>query len=1117
MPADSFITQLLQIGVGGIDLKRTLDLISPLRLARMTNWSRDQEGGLQPRPGQKLLTTIPGAANVHSLARLQAAQGDDFIRLLGADGQLWMVDSFGFLSLLDSGFSGAPFTFVTGRPPLSGDSWLYIGDGVRMRKVRSPDGLVTPIGLRPPAAAPVAVASARAQTVIDLFESADWTNNAGTGTAPSNVIDPTNLKEGASSVSFLCGPAASGAAAYNFWGKALSRDLSKLISQFGLIDSGDDDQFHLWMRLGANAAPITELRVYFVISDNFSSSVVPGTSTTANTDAYVKSFIPSLFTSFVQGNELAPDFLTDMLSQTAGEGEATGLLPRLEDVQAIVERQAEQRALAQRQLALGLGAWSEFGAAGLPLRRSEFLRIGSDPDFGWATMTGMIFLVRFSGTAACQVNLDDLYMIGGAAPDTSAATSVEYDWRYRHFDPRTGARSRLSPEMEEGLDVVRTPVRLFPEAYGDPAIRQEFFRRGGTLKKFWYFVGRNSSDGGCGTDRLGDVDIQAATTIDDAVDYYHEPITTVDAAGNTVYAQPIPVIFGPVAGLLFGLGDPYRKGHLYWTLVDEYDHWPPLFNTEVCSPSEELMAGAVFANQAWAFSRERMFGLLINFAAAGTVQAIPSSCNKGAVSRYAVAVGLDGIYFVSPDGVNRTTGGVPQNITDDYLQPLFQPATPGEAKNSYFPIDFDIPEAIRLDFFRNELWFVFQDTSGRKQAWIYSLIYSFWRHYDFDKPISAILAEQVGTPFLLMGGALNGEVFSHEGLHDSGAPIHCAIRSGALNMGFPRQSKLFGDLSLEADLRGMELTVNAYKNSEASLVQSLQVSPLVGRQVYLIDAFGSTPLKATDVSIELIIEAFDAVPMLFRMGPSFIPQPEAVVGRGTDWDFLGGMQDKTFKGVLIEADTFGQLKHLEARLDGLEAPARSFTLQTAGRQIEHIAFDPIVGRLIKLAASGEDQTPWIPYQVRWLFDSDPLMLDLWETQFTDHGLQGSTQTMLYSYITIIAPANVTLEITVREEDGTTRTEPFTIAGTAGEKVKRFVPFTALKGVLFKYRFQSSAKFRLFREESIVYVQAWGAQDISPVQPFGTDNLDTTRIVRDAEGTAIRGARWLDTSQAAGED
>lgn len=1113
MPADSFVTQLLQLGVGGIDLKRSLDLISPLRLARMSNWARDEEGGLTPRPGQTLLARIATAENIHSLLRLQSATGDSFIRLFGADGQLWMADSNGVLTLLDSNFSGAPFTFVTGRPPLSGDSWAYIGDGVRMRKVRSPDGLVTPIGLAPPAAEAVAVVAAAAKTTIDLFESAGWTNNAGTGTTPSNAIDATNVKEGAASVAFTCGPSATGAAAYNFWGKAAVRDLSKLISQFGLIDSGDDDQCHLWMRLGANAAPITELRMYFVVSNNFSASVVPGTSTVSNTDAYVKSFIPSLFTSFVQGNELAPDFLTDVLAQTAGEEEATSLPPRLEDVQTILERQAEQRALAQRQLALGLGAWSEFGAAGLPLRRSEFLRIGSDPNFSWATMTGMIFLVRFSGSAACVVNLDDLYLIGGAAPDTSAATSVEYDYRYRHFDPRTGARSRLSPEMEEGIDTVRTPIRLFPAAYGDSAIRQEFFRRGGTLKKFWYFVGRNGSDGGCGTDRLGDIDIQASTTIDDATDFYHQPVTTVDTTGKTIYAQAIPVIFGPVAGLLFGLGDPYRKGHLYWTLVDEYDHWPPLFNTEVCSPSEELMGGAVYANQAWAFSRERMFGLLVNFAAAGTVQAIPSSCAKGLVSRTGVAVGLDGIYFVSPDGVNRTTGGVPQNISDDFLQPLFL----GKEKNGYSPIDFDVPEAIRLDFFRNELWFVFQDTTGRRQAWIYSLIYSFWRHYDFASPISSVLSEQVGAPFLIMGGAFNGEIFSHDGLSDNGRPIHSVSRTGALNMGFPRQEKLFGDFSLEADLQGLPITVNTYKNSEAALVASIVVNPLAGRQVYLIDAFGSTPLQAIDTSIELVLDSIGAIPSIFRGGPSFIPQPEGVVGRGTDWDYLGGMQDKIFKGVLIEANTFGQLKHLEIRLDGQEVPQRSFEIQTGGREIVHVSFEPVTGRLVKLAAAGNDQAPWIPYQVRWLFDSDPLMLDRWETQFTDHGLQGTTQTPLYSFITLLSTADVTLEITAREEDGTLQVGTFPIPSTSGEKLKRWVPFSALKGLLFKYKFTSSGKFRLFREESVVYVQAWGADQPAPVQPFGTDDLDTSRIVRDAEGTAVRGARWLDTSQAAGQD
>jgi len=56
-------------------------------------------------------------------------------------------------------------------------------------------------------------------------------------------------------------------------------------------------------------------------------------------------------------------------------------------------------------------------------------------------------------------------------------------------------------------------------------------------------------------------------------------------------------LFGPVQGLLFALGDPYRPGHLYWCIPDEPDHWPDDSNVEVCPPSEELMAGLMVASK----------------------------------------------------------------------------------------------------------------------------------------------------------------------------------------------------------------------------------------------------------------------------------------------------------------------------------------------------------------------------------------------------------------------------------------------------------------------------------------------------------------------------------------
>ncbi len=1106
MAAESFITQLLQLGVGGIDLKRALDMISPLRLARMTNVVRDEEGMLQLRPGQRRLAWAAGA-KVHSLARLQAAlEGGEFIRVAGVDGSLYAGQE-GALAKIEDGFSGRPLSFVQGHPPISGDSWLYVGDSAKMVKVRGADKLVLPIGMRAPAAPVVAVVGSDNACAIDNFEAAGWTNNAGTGGTPANALS-SSAKQGAYSVAFSSAVGSATGAYYNFWGKANVRDASFLSGIIGNVDATDDDQAHLFMKMD-KPARIDEVRIYFVISDDFDATALPGTDSTKNTNAYVKTFIPSQFTPLVEAESTANSVLQEAVQSRLLEEAIAAAVARTGSAQTAEEQAAEARLVAEKRFALGRSQWTEFGTAGIPLRRAEFLRIGSDIRYDWSTIKGLIIYVSVNAAEAVVVNLDDLYFRGGYKPDSSDPTSVGYDWRVRHWDPRTGAKSRFSPTMTTRLDLVRQNARITPEAYGDPAVRQEFYRRGGTIPTHWYFVGVNRSDGGCGKDNMSDAQALAAGFDND--DDYHQPVSTVDRDGEAVYGQPIPVIFGPLNGILFGLGDPNRPGHVYWTLPDEYDHWPVYANAEVCSPDEELMNGGVFGGAAFCFSRERLYPLYVSIADA-SVKAGSSTCARGLAVRDGMVVGLDAIYFVSQDGIWKTSGSVPTSLSEDYIEPLFR----GQSKNGYAPIDWAASGQIRLSMHRNELWFTFQDTDGLQQVWIYSLIFGFWRHFNFAWPVSAMLSESYGQPQFLLGSAATGRIYVHDSSHDDGRPIAANIRTGALHMGMPRLDKLFGDLELEADLKGQTLTVTVYKDREGQLVKTTAVVPQAGLVVYLIDAFGTTPLVAKDVSIDLAWSALGVSPTVGRGGPSFVPQPESSIGRITEWDELGGPANKLLKGILIEADTFGFLKTLQVMVDGsnVAAPGGTFTLQTSGRQFVHVVFDQqIDARVVRLVPA--DVSPWIPYEVRWMFDSDPLSLTKWETQPTDHGVHAS-HTLGGAWVTMKATTPVTLTVTATRANGSVTTGTVTIPATAGEKRKQFVKLPCLSGVLFRYAFTSTVAHRLYREESKVEVYPWGSEQPLPVQPFGTDNLDIARIVGDAEGVGVKGQRWLDTSVKAGQ-
>src|SRR5690606_18432578 len=69
----------------------------------------------------------------------------------------------------------------------------------------------------------------------------------------------------------------------------------------GSVYITDDDYMHLWVRL-SNPAVISEVRVYLILTTATAGNVIPGTSSSTNTNAYLWTFRPSDIDGYVQGN-----------------------------------------------------------------------------------------------------------------------------------------------------------------------------------------------------------------------------------------------------------------------------------------------------------------------------------------------------------------------------------------------------------------------------------------------------------------------------------------------------------------------------------------------------------------------------------------------------------------------------------------------------------------------------------------------------------------------------------------------------------------------------------------------------------------------------------------------
>lgn len=854
MPGSSFLTQPIPQGVNGLQLNKALDAMLPGELSRWSNMVHTTGGSAQVRPGYSVLQTTPGG-EIHSLGRLNAQVGGiSYARFAGVDGTVRSYQSGGGTGII-TGFSGNPVTFCPHQTK-AGGTWMYIGDSAKVRKV-SIDGLDFGIGLPAPVSAPTAVLATEQKTTIEQFEGGfTGYGDAGTGGGVPTLAYPAGKVNLCLEMTTNPGTATQGY--INFADKAVSVDLSRV----GSRDSSDSDFIHIWLKATVTNK-IAAIRVYLVTSP-FTSGTIPGTSAVSNVDAWMHEFQPSQLTAII----------SEVTVEDAAFNAVTNKLIQL----------GVEPPLRTTTLKLGLGQWTEFGpVSGYALAKSDFQAIGS-PD--WSTVQGILVWVMTTDTDAVEVFFDDCYLTGGYGLDSVTSGTQPYDWVYTNYNLLTEEESNYSPTMPTTIDSARRAVNVTPAAVGSAYVRQRFYRRGGTQNDDWWYDGQNGVDGG----------VYQSTESDDTVfgtgiaapNNHNQLVTTQDSTGNTILAQPLPVIFGPLNGMLLALGDPYRPGYLYNSIPNEPDHWPAGNATEVCSGTEALQGGVMFGTQAFVFSTERGYIVLPNVSGDGTVTVVPSGCEHGLASRWGIATGLGAIFIVSTDGIYATQGqgeGLP--ISDD-IRPLFY----GDPTYGRLPIDFSHPEDIKLAVVTNDLWFGYRDTAGVKQWMIYSLLYKFWRPYSFADEQSVVYQEDGVIPAsILYGGRFSGNIYQQGGLTDAGVGISWSLRTGTLNQGNPRAVKRYGEVALDIDLAGGSGSLTAYLDDETIVYgpistgswyqESGATGSFSGRKRVYVDPFAGAVIRARNFGLELSGQSTTGTPEIWLGEYAFDSEPIDYTSWGT--------------------------------------------------------------------------------------------------------------------------------------------------------------------------------------------------------------------------------------------
>lgn len=575
-----------------------------------------------------------------------------------------------------------------------------------------------------------------------------------------------------------------------------------------------------------------------------------------------------------------------------------------------------------------------------------------------------------------------------------------------------------------------------------------------------------------------------------------------------IAGQPLPVMWGPFYNCLFACGNVKDAGTLYFTKSSDPDSSPFNASLEVTSPSEILMNGCMYDGRNYLFSDQRMFSVLPtgNESIPFQVTEIPNG--KGLFSKWAFCIGPK-IWFLSQDGFYETEGGTPVLISDDIRLMFPQGDQKGLETNGIVPVDVETPgNHLRLCYHDGYVFFDYIDVNGAPSSLAYNTITKAWHQdvffqadgqpqvggkgfvcrYSETGKITPGGASEIEEVKDLLGGTTDGFLYLFDGTSDDGIPIFCKIRTPAVNNGDTRSKKQFGDVILDMDPQGVDITVTPNADNYQS-PQTPVVFNNANRFITNPIEFGEDGLLARNLGVDIEWASATAVPKMYYWEPSLLIRPEDTFLRPTDQDDAGHSGAKFLQGFILEADTGGVDKSVLLAGDH-NTPLQTYTFNHPGRcQKPYDLAPPQIASMMRFVPQSSTDVFWRYFSVRWIYEPVPELVTLYQTQGTTHDIPG-WQFLKDGYIAHISTADLTLTITVDN-----KSYVYTIPNSGGLYTKTYLIFAldstvqqTLKGKLFFYGISSTEGFRLFKKDCEFKIHPWIGGGYQVVRPFGGDSF-----------------------------
>lgn len=577
--------------------------------------------------------------------------------------------------------------------------------------------------------------------------------------------------------------------------------------------------------------------------------------------------------------------------------------------------------------------------------------------------------------------------------------------------------------------------------------------------------------------------------------------------------QMLPYMWGPDAsGTIFAVGDPLRLGTVYFAKNNNPDSAPDSYNVEVAPPSEGLLGGEIVDGLSFVASSERWWALFPQpDNLAQRYNFVQQPVARGLAAPYGHCTDGVEIFFWAKDGIYGTRRG---SLTDEDLFNLFphegvagQSVTYG-GQTVYAP-DYSQANKFRLSHANGFLYAVY--VSGPPQNGVYQMLVLNLRTmawvkdvYDLAKVggISCVYKVEQKPESGNLGGVLN-PVLLMAGFSDLGAgtaqaavykqtdftndrtgPINCILATREFDGGDIRAGEQWGDVFVDVlpIARGVPPVQTAGglfvtpMGLGVSLFTTQRIPPGTVRIQTPVSLGGQLLSNFLGIFLQWTDDfTLSATPTtLYIWQPSFIPKPEAIADRVTDWDDAGIEGAKWIQGFILHADTANVVKGIAVR-DADTLVLHPFTpavLHNGESELAYSFNTPFIAHQVRLEPT--DQLAWRMFGIRWVAEPTPEVAETWQTQATTHGMIGYMHVKQVS-ITYSSTVPVTLAIGVQAGDGTPPAL-VTLPSTGGLVQKLVQLLTFNKGQLFTYKFSAAAPFQVYQDKCEVLVGSWGRME-----------------------------------------